>query len=861
MSWLLRAGLVLLIMLPCLAGSAALPTQLLQPQHWLHLAGTVGLTLWLLRSLWQRPVPRDRVTILLTCSAIVLISLAFLRASGWFAAASLCTALALASGAMAPNLRIRLLLVLLLTGTGLPPAYSNPLHSLLSDRLSSHTSTLASLLGVWNARTGLTMTTSRGTHDLTQIVQSPVGISGLLLLLGCWLLYRNRTLLQILLTLLLALPILGMHTFGCLVLAIVLTNAGWSLLPVWLYPILMLPIAALLLLSTEQFMLLLTGAIIPLDRRTVESTSQNAFNRLWDRAFAGRTVQQVGEIRLLSTRGFGLSPHAVITEFLKDWFLSRRKKRFTRSLPVVLVIVALPLLNSTLVGRHDSVGILYQQQLQQAIQQQDTDRQELLLRALISQFPSDPQRRLRLAEFLWNQRSQQAGWAEYEAIAQQTVLGAADAQLWIVRNSMSAEAFRRLPDEQMIQYLQRVLQSSGENAEAHALLAQLYFRSGEQMMGETQLRKAANSDLQYVDDLVSYCRRSGRPLPDQRLLASRVQQLSNDLQQRPNDDGLRTRLSTLLRLTDRTAEAEQLLRTGLSLRDSSNLRKALVEVQLAGVRAELSGAQMIGDSSLLAVREALTLDPTNEQAPPLAALLRLEGAEFGEYLVAAEQHWKSVAEASKDPEAQRRQALLTFAAGRPAEAVELFARISKQRAEDAIIVIVALMQSGRQSDALAEAKSAAAPLLAVGTIPARLNAAELFCRAAAFTDAEACLPDAATNTTDNAQQKLLQYGGAWIALHELDYLLSYPGHFRNLQQAWSPQIPDASVPRIRELIVATLQSPQLAGRAADRLYLLSLAGGIVGRAADDALLQHRATARDATQILATLGTQIGRAHV
>ncbi|HAP08052.1 MAG TPA: hypothetical protein DCR20_09500, partial [Planctomycetaceae bacterium] len=96
-------------MLPCLAGSAALPTQLLQPQHWLHLAGTVGLTLWLLRSLWQRPVPRDRVTILLTCSAIVLISLAFLRASGWFAVASLCTALALASGAMAPNLRIRLL--------------------------------------------------------------------------------------------------------------------------------------------------------------------------------------------------------------------------------------------------------------------------------------------------------------------------------------------------------------------------------------------------------------------------------------------------------------------------------------------------------------------------------------------------------------------------------------------------------------------------------------------------------------------------------------------------------------------------------------------------------------------------------
>jgi hypothetical protein len=93
-----------------------LPEQLLRPQHWLHLAGAVGLTLWLLRS-----VPRDRVTILLSCGYFILLSLALLRASGWFAATSLGTALALVSGARAPKRRIRLLLVLLLTGAGLPP--------------------------------------------------------------------------------------------------------------------------------------------------------------------------------------------------------------------------------------------------------------------------------------------------------------------------------------------------------------------------------------------------------------------------------------------------------------------------------------------------------------------------------------------------------------------------------------------------------------------------------------------------------------------------------------------------------------------------------------------------------------------
>lgn len=121
MSWLIRAGLVLLILLPCFVPSAALPEQLLRPQHWLHLAGAVGLTLWLLRSLWLRPVPRDRVTILLSCGYFILLSLALLRASGWFAATSLGTALALVSGARAPKRRIRLLLVLLLTGAGLPP--------------------------------------------------------------------------------------------------------------------------------------------------------------------------------------------------------------------------------------------------------------------------------------------------------------------------------------------------------------------------------------------------------------------------------------------------------------------------------------------------------------------------------------------------------------------------------------------------------------------------------------------------------------------------------------------------------------------------------------------------------------------
>lgn len=74
---------------------------------------------------------------------------------------------------------------------------------------------------------------------------------------------------------------------------------------------------------------------------------------------------------------------------------------------------------------------------------------------MAAQMPGDLRDRLQLANFLWTHRSQDAGWAEYERLAQLDAIGAAELHLWIARNAMSAQPFRRLTDQQLIRHLQQ----------------------------------------------------------------------------------------------------------------------------------------------------------------------------------------------------------------------------------------------------------------------------------------------------------------------------------------------------------------------------------------------------------------------
>jgi thioredoxin-like negative regulator of GroEL len=131
---------------------------------------------------------------------------------------------------------------------------------------------------------------------------------------------------------------------------------------------------------------------------------------------------------------------------------------------------------------------------------------------------ADLQRRMNLARFLWQHRSRESGWSEIQRLADDAS-GFAEANLWIVRNALSAEPYQQQTAEQLIDRLKRVLRAAPDTAEARGLLAQLYPAVGEKVLGEQHLVQAAEADLAWVDSLAELLAADGRLQPgDSRVL-------------------------------------------------------------------------------------------------------------------------------------------------------------------------------------------------------------------------------------------------------------------------------------------------------------------------------------------------------
>lgn len=847
-------GIGLLLLLPFVVTGTDLLTDLLLPQHWLQFAMIVCCIVWLLRSLRQHGPARDSRTILLLLACVSLLLTALFRESVWFAKVAFCFAASLAAGSLTQPSRGKMLLLMLVAIAGLPPMFCAAVDAFVTERLVLHVSTLFSMLGFWNYQSGTVLTTEQGLVDVGALLNSPAGISGLLAIVACWMLLRPRSAIQSLLFSAFAVPVAVLNSVCSCLIIVLVSGSSLNQVPIWLWPALLTLPAMLFLSSALKLIVFVTSGIIPVASKEATETRQNPLNRLWDRLISGRPLDAVGPIRLLTPKKWRLAAEVSLQGFFMDWLYSRRIWLLPAAIPAFVLAMCMPLADSLLMARRPQIFTMYEQRLLRATEEHNLELSELLLRGLAGQRPRDLQRRQQLAEFLWTQRSQEAGWAEYESLASLDGTGAAEAHLWIARNAMSSDPFRTLSDQQLIKHLRRALQLGGSNAEVHALLARLYVKVGEIRLAEDQLRQAAIADPGYFEDLLIFCQSCGRPLTAGQIEQT-LRQWSKQLQTQPDAEGLRIRLARLLVRTNRIAEAEKLIRDGRQRTDSAPLKSLAAELRLLPVAMQLSGsvlpdAVVAGDDSLVRVRESLNLDPASETAPRLAALLHLEGARFDGHADAALQYWQSRVQQPEDSSALKSLARLTFACGRPAEAVDIFNRLPQRSSEDAVILVTAMMRAGRKSDAAAEAKSSAVSLLSAGTVAGRVLAAELFSRAGEFREAEQCLQQ---STALDGENRLLIFTRARLALDELDSMLGYPGAFPAAEGVWAPLVPDDADDRILRLIEISLLSPDMYTRLADRLYLLTLHGGRLGSVAEEALRRCRAGGGDVVGILSAMG--------
>ena len=849
---ILRIVSLLLPLLTLILNSGSLARSLLLPQNW-PAAVLIVVLCWKLRpvvhAVWTWRLPS---TLLLLATVLLLPAMAVLD-SDWLAAAGFAVGVCLLTLlAGLPN-RGRVLLLLVMF-TGLPPMPAVFTMQQLSQRLLLHSSTLASSLQYWHFTEGTTAGTLSASVDLSGILQSPFGLTGVLVLTTLLLFRAGRTLPQVLLTLPLAV-ICSLPVYFCACLfAILDISDGSQLVPVQGWPLLMLLPGCLLLWSMQYIVLFLTAPVLQSDRPATSHISGNPLNRLWGREVSGVLPEKWSEIQLRSSDGNRLPIGRFLQSFMVDWALSREVSMLYFAIPGSTLLLAALLVEQRIAGDVLTVGSLYTNRLLLAEQQGDLDSQQLCLQALAGLQPNDLARRMQVAEFLWQHRSQQAGWEAIERLASLDTGGYGPAHLWIVRNALSNQPFQKQTTEQLITRLQRALETGHTTAEAHRMLSQLYLTVDETGLAERHLRQAAEADAEYADALIYQLARNGRLQPHDVLVERRLVSLESKLKQKPKDSELRLRLSYLLALTGEASAAESLLDTGLQLDPSPALRKATAELRLQRVQQLLQADRMEGDAGPQAVREALQLDPQNPQAPLLASLLHLKGAPFTGSAEAALQYWLAQSAGltpDKSETIPRCVVHLAYALGNYTQAAETYQRLRQPDRFDSMIWLAALVAAGRQSEAAQAVTEITQPLLQTAELSARIQAAEYFSVAREFSQASSSLQLEVNTASDTEQLNTAQ---ARIALQEFDVLTGYPGAFSKRQDTWTPQFPESASERLTELLDTSLKSSSVIMRVADRLYLMSLRGGQTGQVASETLQRLQATG-DATRVLSVIGTR------
>ena len=857
---LLRIAIPVFLLLPFISGSGAAQSWFLQPEHWLQFALCLGCVICLLPAgLWRR-AQADVWTLTLLAGCILTLVPGFLRQSAWLLFVSFCCSAAVAGGSLQVPVRRRLLLVLLVALPGLPTGMQTVISRHIDDHLLQISSTVASLLNIWHSRADHLLATPLGTLDTSLILKSPLSFTGVYAIIAGLMLLNYRPTIQILFMLPVTATIVWlMQSVSCvLALADIADGVQWIAPQHW--SLLLLPCTSLLLWSSIQLKILLTHGIIPPDRDVSPELLLNTCSCVWDRFVDGTPIEIAGPVQLWDFNEHCLSPNIRPVSFLKDWWYSRKTYLLPYAAPAMVLFMAVPFFDLLIVTVQQFSRQRYQLILEQAQSRQNTVLQDICLQQLASGRPADPVWQLRRAEFLFKNSSRLVGYNEFVRLASQQDNGLAAAHLWLAEHALSPNPVERLSEEEIIQHLREALEATSTRARAHAVLGQVYRQRGENSLADRHLYAAADLDPKFTDNLLLRDLTNAARLRNDSRVLRRLRQLTQELDQSPENSTLRIHLAVLLTAVGDVSQAEELIKQGRQILDQPNLKKAAADLLLHRANAELNSGYRNGDDSLLAVREAMRLNPGSPLAASLAARLTSEGADLTRDVEEPIKYWNQYREKHADHAAARALACLYLAARTPGESIEELNQLTISQPGDVLLKVTALMQNGNGDKALQLARREADAWVAKGGLSERVAAADLLCRAKACS--EACLLLDSANTTQRDVGVLVR-AKAITALDELDYLLNYPGHYATLTQLWTPSIPDQLKTQIFSLINNALPIADLRPRIADRLYVLTLAGGDYASEAEATLQRFRAAGGNVSEILTAIGSralQFNRYH-
>ncbi|MFN6312808.1 MAG: hypothetical protein ACK46M_15290, partial [Planctomyces sp.] len=186
----------------------------------------------------------------------------------------------------------------------------------------------------------------------------------------------------------------------------------------------------------------------------------------------------------------------------------------------------------------------YEERYNSAINAENLELQETCLRALCNLQPGDYQYRMRLGQFLVKAGRKVEGLQQIAALAPDDLPGFAEARIWLVQQSLTAEPIQRLSKEQIEQQLLKAIEASPEYGLAHELLAGFYITTNELSLAEKHLSIASRNRPELNLDIAILKRENQRPTEDVDAAARKaVTELSNLLEKDRANSAVRISLA------------------------------------------------------------------------------------------------------------------------------------------------------------------------------------------------------------------------------------------------------------------------------------------------------------------------------
>ncbi len=878
-------------------------TTLWQKPHYQFFPFAIGTFIWLLVT--RRSQEPQRWTILgkaLIAADICCLAYGYYKPSPWFAALGLvasATAWALSYRDAGYSRSLSYLGLLLLLVIRLPLLYDEAVIQWLQRITTSISSKTLNRLGLLHVREG-NLIEFPGKKFLVEEACSGVqSLFTILFLAALVICLKRRSVIHGI-----ALLASGILFAGIMnVTRVVTIAAAWDVYAIdlslgWMHDVLgylCLVVAALLLMSTDEFLGFLTSPVPDIQRHGPVGLFRNPLIIAWNLvmtvlrsapiqsdvsgsgAESTRTTARLfnnedgfpdGENREFPANRDLLRPANWFHFSLgltENWIFSRPYGRISAGLPFLATAVCGVLLIWWL--RHASeapVIAAYEAAYNAATEKEDAVRQETYLRALSGLRSDDPQYQFRLGRLLVSQGRINEGLSKITALASESNLGSTAARKWLVAQAMSEEPLLKMSAEEIEQQLQKILSHVPHDTDVHELLAQQYIERKEWKLAEQHLAEAARSKPELNLELARLKSRLNRSPDDIHSYAQdAVEALAKRLEQNRSDASVRIALSEALSVAARTTEARETLVSGLNQKDDPQLRTALCNFDLILVERRLKESILNRDAGLVVVLNALSIDPSNVPGVQMLTTLHSLGAEIPVKSVQASlNHWQTTLDQNPD-EAQARILLsqLLLITGDSAKSAETIRPLLAAKPELRLTFARLLLQSGQKEEGIALLETLISESQAtLATTPDDL--------AAAITQAGALLslerPEAAREflsslAADPVSDAMpsdpglaLLYGQASVDIYDKLTGNSDRTVRRHLVTP-APVDTGADVATLLTLLSDAFRSPPTTHRAIDRLAKLSLSSHPAAARAEEMVRHLRMEGSQGVQALNMLG--------